>query len=99
MVILHGKDRATGNYSVTASKLKKCSSSFTSEDFTDSTYDIDPIMSQFSVQDTPHSVDDDVDMMPHSLSEHVSLSPHGIGGGNKRSRKSLIKRKRLLSNG
>ncbi|KAH7665865.1 Myb/SANT-like domain-containing protein [Dioscorea alata] len=86
MVILYGKDRATGNHSVTASELRKRSNLIDVEDFTDSTHDIDPTMSQFSAQNTSHYVDDDMEIIPPSPSEGVSPSLHGAGGGNKKSK-------------
>ncbi|KAH7661330.1 hypothetical protein IHE45_15G055200 [Dioscorea alata] len=95
MVILYGKDRATGNHSVTASELRKRSNSIDVEDFTDSTHDIDPTMSQFSAQNTSHYVDDDMEIIPPSPSEGVSPSLLGAGGGNKKSKKSIDKEKEI----
>ena len=99
MVILYGKDRAIGNYCVTALELRKRSSSIVSENFTESTYNIDPTMPKFLVQNTAHSVGDDVDIMPPSTSEHVSPNPHGIASGNKKSRKSIDKENEVVNQG
>ena len=99
LLILYGNYRATENYSVTASKLRKRSSSIALEDFTDFTYDIDPTTSQFSVQNTLYSVDDDANMMPPSPSEHASPFPHGIVVATKSLENLLMKRKRLSSKG
>ena len=99
MVILYGKVRATENYSVTSSEWIIRSNSIASEDFTDTPYDIDPTISQFSVQNTPYSVDDDMGMMPPSPTEHVSPSPHGVVMATITLEILLKKGKRLFSMG
>ncbi|XP_039115050.1 uncharacterized protein LOC120250308 [Dioscorea cayenensis subsp. rotundata] len=93
MVILYEKDRATGNHSVTTSELRKRSTSIDVDDFTDSTHDIDPTMSQFLAQNESNFLDDDIDLIPPSPTEHVTPSSHGASSGRKKSRKTIDKEK------
>ncbi|OMO97518.1 hypothetical protein CCACVL1_04529 [Corchorus capsularis] len=94
MVILYGKDRATGKRSVTAKEMRKNFTCIGSADFTDSTNEVHPTMSQFSVQNARSVEDDDIDMMSPSEYEHVSPL-HGSARGNKKAKKSVDKEKNV----
>ncbi|CAH9142904.1 unnamed protein product [Cuscuta epithymum] len=91
MVFLYGKDRATGDQSITSSELRKCHSSIGTDDYNDST------------TDSHVRVDDDVEITSNSKSKSTEKSKKSIakekdifGEGIKEAVDKVVMRSKLL---